>query len=101
MLLAGRPCARCRLREIWTKISPPRSFERRKASKARHGCQDAHYGLSVAAGRLSRSEMQADGYLVALRESGENTEVVAVALKEGPRRFIARIARCGIVLASR
>jgi hypothetical protein len=43
--------------------------------------------LSVAASRLARFEMQADGYLVALRESDDNTEVVAVALKEGPRRF--------------
>ena len=50
-------------------ISPPRSFECGRASKARQGCQDAHYSLS--------------------------------ALKEGPRRFIARIARRGVVLASR
>jgi hypothetical protein len=45
--------------------------------------------------------MQADGYLAALRESDENTEVVAVALKEGLRRFIARIARRAIVITSR
>src|SRR5271169_6025558 len=80
--------------------SPTRSFERREASKAGHRGQDAHYSLSLAADRLSRFQMQADGYLAALRESDENTEVVAVALKEGPRRIIARIARRGIVLAS-
>ena len=45
--------------------------------------------------------MQADSYLAALRESDENTEVVAVALKGGPRRIIARIARRCEILASR
>ena len=79
----------------------PQSFHRGEATKAGHRCQAVHHSLSIAAGRLSRFEMQADGYLAALRESDENTEVVAVALKEGPRRFIARIARRGIVLASR
>jgi hypothetical protein len=82
-------------------ISRPRSFECGKASKARQGCQDADYSLSVAAGGLSRIEMRADGYLAALRESDEHTEVVAVALKEGPTRFIARITCRGVVLASR
>ena len=71
-----------------------------KVPKARHGRQDAHYGLSVAAGRLSRFEMQADAYLAALQESDENTEVGAVALKGGSVRIIARIARRCAILAS-
>jgi hypothetical protein len=75
------------------------SFDRGEAPKAGDGMQALNHSLRVAAGSLSRGEVQADRYAHAWRNSDEDTEVAAAAVKGHPRGFAERVRGRGIVPA--